>query len=233
MPDRGRVLPFASAGGAKPIAATQTDAGYLAAAWGGVSGFRRTASIYPRRAKRRAQVCGDSTVKSDGRWAGSPHPPLTRSPFPYEGKALTQPKRSISLLVGRGISQLAASEALPLPDRGRVLAFTSAGGSKPNAGRGGLEGFTPPHRFKAWTAVSDGHCAFTRAARSAGLNFAVIPLSKEADVGRDHLIHREAVPLPLGGEDLPGSNVGVTYNVGHDCPLFTAHCPLLTFPIMD
>ena len=76
----------------------------------------------------------------------SPHPePLTRSPFPYEGKALTPPKRSMSLLIGRGIPQLAASEALPLPDRGRVLAFTSAGGAKPNAGRGGLEGFTPPH----------------------------------------------------------------------------------------
>ena len=28
---------------------------------------------------------------------------------------------------------------------------------------GGLEGFTPPHRFKARTAASDGHCAFTRA----------------------------------------------------------------------
>ena len=58
-------------------------------------------------------------------------------------------------------------------DRGRVLPFTSAGGAKPIAGRGGLEGFTPPHRFKARTAASDGHCAFTRAARSAGLRFAV------------------------------------------------------------
>ena len=48
-------------------------------------------------------------------------------------------------------------------DRGRVLAFTSAGGAKPIAGRGGLEGFTPPHRFKARTAASDGHTAFTRA----------------------------------------------------------------------
>ena len=29
MPDRGRVLPFASAGGAKPIAARERDAGRL------------------------------------------------------------------------------------------------------------------------------------------------------------------------------------------------------------
>ena len=33
-----------------------------------------------------------------------------------------------------------------VPDCGRVLSFTSAGGSKPGAGRGGLEGFTPPHQ---------------------------------------------------------------------------------------
>ena len=52
-----------------------------------------------------------------------------------------------------------------LLDRGRVLVFTSAGGAKPIAGRGGLEGFTPPHRFKARTAASDGQRAFTRAAR--------------------------------------------------------------------
>ena len=56
-----------------------------------------------------------------------------------------------------------ASETLP--DRGRVLFFPSAGGEKPIAGRGGLEGFTTPHRFKARTAASDGHTASTRAAR--------------------------------------------------------------------
>ena len=57
-----------------------------------------------------------------------PHPPLTRSPFSYKEKALT-PLRVGSVL----------------PDYGRVLSFTSAGGAKPIAGRGGLEGFTPPH----------------------------------------------------------------------------------------
>ena len=51
------------------------------------------------------------------------------------------------------------------PDRGRVLAFTSAGGAKPIDGRGGLERFTPPHRFKARTAASDGQRAYPRAAR--------------------------------------------------------------------
>ena len=39
MPDRGRVLLFPSAGGAKPIAAMETDVGCLAAAWGGLEGF--------------------------------------------------------------------------------------------------------------------------------------------------------------------------------------------------
>ena len=92
-------------------------------------------------------------------------------------------------------------------DRGRVLAFTSAGGAKPNAGRGGLEGFTPPHRLKARTAASDGHCAFTRAARSAGLRFAVILLPKAMDIGRDHLIHRKRSPFPYEGKDLTRSKL--------------------------
>ena len=57
-----------------------------------------------------------------------------------------------------------------------MLPVAQAGGAKPNAATetgadrlaaawGGLEGFTPPHRFKARTAASDGHNAFTRAAR--------------------------------------------------------------------
>ena len=95
-----------------------------------------------------------------------------------------------------------------LPDCGRVLLFTSAGGAKPIAGRGGLEGFTPPHRFKARTAASDGHCAFTRAAQSAGLRFAVILLSKAMDVGWDHLIHRKRSPFPYEGKDLMPPKLG-------------------------
>ena len=86
-----------------------------------------------------------------------------RSPFPSRGRIRARSKMGVTFPAGRDTSHIAASEALP--DRGRVLAFTSAGGAKPNAGRGGLEGFTPPHRFKARTAAFDGHCAFTRAAR--------------------------------------------------------------------
>ena len=114
LPDRRRVLLFTSAGGAKPIAATEMDAGCLAAAWGWVggvypsaqiqgadSGFRRTANLHPRRAKRRAQVCGDSTVKSDGRWAGSPHPPQA-VPLPLKGKdKKALGKGSVSSLIER------------------------------------------------------------------------------------------------------------------------------------
>ena len=73
-----------------------------------------------------------------------------------------------------------------------MLPFASAGGAKPIAATetdagclaaawGGLEGFTPPHRFKARTAASDGHTASTRAARSAGLRFAVRSLSNALD----------------------------------------------------
>ena len=74
------------AGGAKPNAGCDTDDCHTIK--GADTGFRRTACIHPRRAKRRAQVCGDSTVKSDGRWAGSPHPPQA-VPLPLEGKDIT------------------------------------------------------------------------------------------------------------------------------------------------
>ena len=72
---------------------------------------------------------------------------------------------------------------------------------------GGLEGVrverNPSTQFPARTRVYDGQRTFTRAARSAGLRFAVIPLSKALDRGNKvrrpgwHLIHRGAVPLPL------------------------------------
>ena len=108
-----------------------------------------------------------------------------------------------------------------------MFPFAQSGGAKPiaamgtDAGRlasawGGLEGGTPPHRFKARTAAFDGHNAFTRAARSAGLNFAVILLSKAMNVGRDHLIHRKRSPFPYVGKDLTRRKVGWTYTVGRD-----------------
>ena len=83
----------------------------------------------------------------------------------------------------------------------------------PFAGRGGLEGFTPPHRFKARTVAFDGQQSFTRAARSAGLNFAVILLSKTMDVERDHLIHRKRSPFPYEGKALTRRKEGKTSSV--------------------
>ena len=72
---------------------------------------------------------------------------------------------------------------------------------------GGLEGFrverNPSTQFPARTAATDRQRASTRAARSARLRFAVIPLSKASDRENKvrrlgwHLIHRGAVPLPL------------------------------------
>ena len=75
------------------------------------------------------------------------------------------------------------------------------------AARGGLEGLAPPHRFKARIAASDGQRISTRAARSAGLRFAVRSLSEVTDreinkVRRPgwHLIHRcRGPPSPHRG----------------------------------
>ena len=61
---------------------------------------------------------------------------------------------------------------------------------------GWVGGVYPSAPLTARTAASDGQYAFTRAARSAGLRFAVILLSKAMDVGRDHLIHRKRSPFP-------------------------------------
>ena len=116
---------------------------------------------------------------------------------------------------GECVLQIPASEALP---RSRTAGGCSS--SRVPAGRspsppgihapdtlwGRLEGFlgerNPSTQFPARTAASDGQRAFTRAARSAGLDFAVILLSKALDVGRDHLIHRKRSPFPYEGKDL-------------------------------
>ena len=81
---------------------------------------------------------------------------------------------------------IAASEALPRPRRGEALRRV-----------GWVGGVYPSAPIKARTAAFDGHCAFTRAARSAGLRFAVRSLSEVTDreinkVRRPgwHLIHR-------------------------------------------
>ena len=45
-------------------------------------------------------------------------------------------------------------------------------------------------------------CIPPRLRFSAGLNFAVIVLSKAVDVGRNHLIHRKRSPFPYEGKAL-------------------------------
>ena len=153
----------------------------------------------------------ECSVKNNRHRAGSPHPPLTRSPFPYEGKALTSLLLGMTCNVERNTSHStyhctlahnaprrgaglmftsSTAERSPFPSRGRTIARSKLrrdckcrarhfpyrgersvaarpGGAKPFAGWGGLEGFTPPHRFKARTASSDGHYASTRACASA------------------------------------------------------------------
>ena len=94
------------------------------------------------------------------------------------------------------------SVAAPGTDARRCAAVGWVGGGYPSA------------PLQARTAAFDGHCAFTRAARSAGLRFAVILLSKTMDVGRDHLIHRKRSPFPYEGKDLTRLKVGLTSNVG-------------------
>ena len=49
---------------------------------------------------------GNSACKSVVRGYRGPHPPLPRSPFPYEGKALTRRKVSKSSNIGRGTSHI-------------------------------------------------------------------------------------------------------------------------------
>ena len=74
---------------------------------------------------------------------------------------------------------------------------------------GWVGGVHPSAPFKARTAASDGHTAYTRAARSAGLRFAVRSLAEAMDRERSKSGARvgtsstaDAVPLPLVGEGL-------------------------------
>ena len=140
------MLPFMSAGGAKPIAGR-----------GGLEGFT------PPHHKRRGQRLPTDTMHSPAprvsasiRFAvivlsktyevGRDHLiHRKRSPFPYEGKALTRSKVGETARSGATLRISGERSVAALPDRGRVLSFTSDGGAKPIAGKGGLEGFTPPH----------------------------------------------------------------------------------------
>ena len=121
---------------------------------------------------------------------------IHRGAVPLQHKArLRQPSIGEGLMrrkVGETASiERTASEALPLP-----------GGAKPGAGRGGVGGVHPSAQFPARTAASDGQRAFTRAARSAGLRFAMRSLFSALDRGINkvrrpgwHLIHRKRSPF--------------------------------------
>ena len=88
-------------GGAKPFAGRVGWRGLpLRTIYGADSGFRRTLCIHPRRAQRKAQVCGEVMVQSNGRWAGSPHPPQA-VPLPLRGEGLNAPKSGRDCPVGR------------------------------------------------------------------------------------------------------------------------------------
>ena len=133
-----------------------------------------------------------------------------RSPFPYEGKALTPLKLGLVASVGRGTSrvlrakrcrgaELRANAPLRSSRRGEAHRHPESG-CRPPCGvgwRGSAVSGTPPQRFPARTSASDGHTAFTRASRSAGLRFAVRSPSEALDRGNSkvrrpgwHLIHR-------------------------------------------
>ena len=132
LPDRERTLPVAQAGGAKPIAATETGgADRLAAAWGGLEGFTpphrfkaRTAAsdgqrIFTRAARQRMdRVCGEVTVKSSGQGKQTPapglapHPPQA-VPLPLRGEGLNALQVLRDFPCRERHFQCPASEALP------------------------------------------------------------------------------------------------------------------------
>ena len=149
-----RVRPFPIAGGAKPIAAMQTDAGCLAAAWGGLEGFTpphefkaRTATsdgqrTFTRAARqRRAQVCGEVTVQRLGQGKDKVRRPgwhlihRKRSPFPSIGEGLNA--REAGRVFECRVRYYHARRAKRCREIRRGEAHRRRGG--------GLEGFTPPH----------------------------------------------------------------------------------------
>ena len=126
-----------------------------------------------------------------------PLPHKARLRTSYKEKALTPH------CVGIVVSNISASEALPYCRTmgGCSLSRAPAGRSPSPAGVGwrGL----PLRIFKgADSGFRRTIGIYPRLRVSAGLNFAVILLSKAMDVGRDHLIHRKRSPFPYEGKDL-------------------------------
>ena len=132
--------------------------------------------------------------------------------LPLEGKALTPLKllRDCNCRAGH-FSYCGERSVAALPLREGVLLFPSAGGAKPIAGRGGLEGFTPPHRLRRGQRLStDGMPPpAPREAPGSGLRWFHCrkrstgkTRSAKGSGSTGHLIHRGAVPLPLIGKGL-------------------------------
>ena len=128
--------------------------------------------------QRRAQVCGEVNVRSNGQGNNKVRRPgwhlIHRGAVPLQHKArLRQPS------IGEGLMRRKVGETASIE--------RTASGTLPlsGAGRGGVGGVHPSAYLKARTAASDGHCAFTRAARSAGLRFAVRSLSKAIPIATE------------------------------------------------
>ena len=101
------------------------------------------------------------------------------------------------LLQGEGLSAVEVGARLSLPNatRSHIRRSKRCRYAGPRVGahlherrrgeahrrQGWVGGVYPSAQFPARTAASDGHCAFTRAARSAGLRFAVRSLFEAMD----------------------------------------------------
>ena len=149
----------------------------------------------------------------------------TRSPFrTRHGFARPTRRRLNAAKIGAGLRMSGAT----LPVLRRAKRCRPGPGCRRSRGSvGWVGGVYPSAPLTARTAASDGHCAFTRAARSAGLNFAVILLSKAMDVGRDHLIHRKRSPFPYEGKAYTRSLIGAYLHISSAINS-TLHSPLFT-----
>ena len=108
-----------------------------------------------------------------------------------------------------------------LPDRGRMFFFVDVGGAKPIAGGVGWRGvpLRTDSRRGQRLLTDTVHSPAPRV--SAGLNFAVILLSKAIDIGRD-TVHPPLTwsPFPYEGKDLTRRKVGSSSNDGRDTSYF-------------
>ena len=110
-----------------------------------------------------------------------PLPHKARLRTSYKEKALTPDKVGVTYTVGRGTFILRrAKRCRPAASRRGALIPERRRGEA-HRRPGWVGGVHPSAPITARTAASDEHSAFTRAARSAGLRFAVIPLSEAID----------------------------------------------------